>query len=86
MKIVKHPPITRGVTELMYVGDDDAVEKVTSHKTATLALASMGAGLLLIWFGTSRAAKTLGTALVAVPVATELYYHANGGCIYDDLP
>jgi hypothetical protein len=43
MKIVKHPPITRGVTELMYVGDDQAVEKaVAMPSTMELALGAAG--------------------------------------------
>ena len=86
MQIVRHRPITRGVTELMYVGDDEAVEKATSHRTAWALLAASGVGLLLMKFGKTKATKTIGGVIAVAPVAVELYYHSRGGCVYDDLP
>lgn len=85
MKIVKHPPITRGVTELMYVGDDEAVEKATSVFTpgAKLALASMATGLWLAYFGKTTTAKQLGTVLALAPVGVEIYLHSKGRCLMD---
>ena len=84
MKIVKHPPITRGVTELMYVGDDDAVEKATAFTPgAKLALASMAAGLWLAYFGKTTTAKQVGTVLALTPVGVEIYLHSKGRCLMD---
>ena len=49
MKIETRPPaVRRGVTQLMYVGDDDAVERVVPQMSAGKKLAiGVGIGFLL---------------------------------------
>lgn len=42
MKIDRHPPyVRRGVTQLMYVGDDDAVENATKPKPDLVRIAKI---------------------------------------------
>lgn len=62
MKIVRHAPITRGVTELMYVGDDDAVDKATSNWN-TMRYALMGIGALMFASSKSNVVKACGAAV-----------------------
>lgn len=59
MKIVRHAPITRGVTDLMYVGDDDAVDKVTSSPDTLVAAAGVFGALAHI-FGATKTTRRIG--------------------------
>ncbi len=43
------PPAARGVSQLMYVGDDAAVETATASKTPIVALAVAGLALWLLF-------------------------------------
>lgn len=65
MKIVRHRPITRGVTELMYVGDDDAVDKATANMVAAKSLV-IGAGVLIWALGKKRSTRTAGLVVSGV--------------------
>jgi hypothetical protein len=71
MRIVRHRPITRGVTELMYVGDDQAVENATK----TVSPIMVGAGLLGLYFALTAKSSTakLIASGVAIEVAMELH-------------
>jgi hypothetical protein len=52
MQITHHKPAARGVTQLMYVGDDQAVETATQPPTKLAALLALtvivGAGWMLL--------------------------------------
>jgi hypothetical protein len=49
MKIVNHRPASRGVTQLMYVGDDEAVDGATSSMSkGLLAVLAVIAGAILL--------------------------------------
>lgn len=63
MQITRHRPVTRGVTELMYVGDDGASALPTQHP-ALLVLAG-GAALVAI-FAKKPAARAIGGAVAAL--------------------
>jgi hypothetical protein len=51
--IVENKPayVRRGVTQLMYVGDDDAVEQATTRKFEGLGTAAkvLGVGIAVLW-------------------------------------
>lgn len=47
MQIVNHKPAARGVSQLMYVGDDQAVEHATGGLSTPVKLAIAGA---LAWW------------------------------------
>lgn len=47
MKIINHKPYARGVSQLMYVGDSEAVEKATSTNVLGIGLAALVLWLLV---------------------------------------
>jgi len=63
MNISYKPPSDRGVTQLMYVGDDDAVEKAVAPRTIVpgvsnlVLLAGVGIAAYMI-FGRKKPART----------------------------
>lgn len=50
MQISYKPQGDRGVTQLMYVGDDDAVEKATAGPSKLLLVAGAAVAAYLIFF------------------------------------
>ncbi len=68
---VEHRPRSRGVSQLMYVGDDDAVENATSGPNLTTTAQLVGvAALAYAVFGPKKhrsGAGVAGAALVALP-------------------
>lgn len=68
MGTIENRPRSRGVTQLMYVGDDDAVEKATST-TGMKALGVIAALIALKSKGTTR----LAAAGIASYVAYKTY-------------
>ena len=70
VQIVKHKPVTRGVTELMYVGDDEAIEKSTAISPPRMAMAA--AGLLAALCAKSGFVKAVGWGIVTDVVAEYL--------------
>ncbi len=65
MQIEHHPPAARGVSSLMYVGDDEAVENaIVGYCTLEPSMMEIGvgvAGLALYVFGKGTA-RTIGGA------------------------
>jgi hypothetical protein len=76
MHIVRHRPLTRGVTELMYVGDDEAVEKATATQSP-LELLAGAAGLLVAISAKNKTVKAIGGA-VAFEVAWRMFLNRAG--------
>lgn len=66
--IVENRPWTRGVTQLMYVGDDDAVENAVKPTTGELAIGAVAAVVALQSRGATR--------LVAAGIATLIGWRA----------
>lgn len=65
MQIKRHPPLVRrGVTQLMYVGDDEAVDKAVSSGNRK-ALAISGLAALVFGGGPVRVAGGIALALSA---------------------
>lgn len=56
MKVETSPPAARGVNQLMYVGDDQAVESAATHIASPAVLVAIGAIALVGWlvFGGRR--------------------------------
>lgn len=46
-KIIHHKPYARGVSQLMYVGDDEAVEKALAMRTVGLGIAGVVLWMIL---------------------------------------
>lgn len=76
MQIVRHRPITRGVTELMYVGDDEAVEKAVGDFPQPLTTVVVGAaavGVAMMLFGKKKKTKLAGfVATIPLIAATAI--------------
>ena len=71
MKITYTPPAERGVTTLMYVGDDQAVERATSGPSSIELLAgTLAAYLALGTRGVVRAASGGYAAYLAYRLLT----------------
>ena len=66
--IVENRPWTRGVTQLMYVGDDEAVENAVKPSGRELAVGAVAAVVALQSRGVTR--------LVAAGIATLIGYRA----------
>lgn len=49
MKIERHKPVARGVNQLMYVGDDQAVESASSTWSLPMTIAAIAAAAWLLW-------------------------------------
>ena len=56
MKVINHGPAQRGVTSLMYVGDDDAVEKAVAPSPAAQLAGIVAAVVALQSHGVTRLA------------------------------
>lgn len=48
MQVIQHKPAARGVTQLMYVGDDQAVESATSLSLPVKVALVVALGWLLL--------------------------------------
>lgn len=59
---IDRKPMSRGVTQLMYVGDDDAVETAIGRARAAWAVAAVAAGVAV----TSRKHRGLASCIAAV--------------------
>ena len=66
MKIVHAPPADRGVTQLVYVGDDDAVDKAVTGPSPLqlLELAALG----LVAYKTSGAERAIAIGILGYSI------------------
>lgn len=74
---MRHKPFSRGVSHLMYVGDDEAVETATSGKTN---LARDAAELAIGGIALYEALKSRGTKrVIAISVVAMIALGRTGG-------
>ena len=75
MQIVRHRPAARGVTELMYVGDDQAVENaVAGRPTTDEFLAGLASALIAL---KSKGLLQVAGASIASVIAYR-WYNSRG--------
>lgn len=70
MQIVRHKPVARGVTELMYVGDDEA-DKIAIAKP-TVGVADAVAGAIGLYLALTK--STTGIRLAGAGICTAVAY------------
>ncbi len=64
--IVEKRPYSRGVTQLMYVGDDDAVENATSSSSYADMLYKVGIAAAIVGIATGKKnVRNIGAVLIA---------------------
>lgn len=63
-KVIERRPYSRGVTQLMYVGDDEAVDKATAPNRNAVRISEIGIAVAIFGLATGkRKVRNVGAIL-----------------------